>query len=328
VRLIIDCDPGNGIPGADVDDGLALALVLRSPEVELEAITVVAGNVPVERGVACALEILHAADAADVPVHQGAGRPLVADPRPWRAQLDARRDDPLAQTLWRGMRSHDHHGAVQSGRAAQALVEHVRARPGEVTVLAIGPLTNIATAMLLEPEWADDVARIVIMGGAFDARNVLQELNTSYDPEATDIVLSSAAPVTIVPLDVTLQTFLRLDDVDALDRAGSPLATYLGQTVRPWVSWLAQRFRRIGCALHDPLAMAAILDPDVITTRTACAGIELSGGMTRGRTVSWDPADAHSLHAGLRVPEVRPVTIAQGVDNDRFVPLLLDRVTR
>jgi inosine-uridine nucleoside N-ribohydrolase len=207
-------------------------------------------------------------------------------------------------------------------------VEHVRAHPGEVTVLAIGPLTNIATAILLDPEWADNVARVVIMGGAFDARDVLQELNASYDPEATGIVLSSTAPVTMVPLDVTLQTFLGLDDVDLLDRAGTPLATYLGRTTRPWVSWLAQRFGRNGCPLHDPLAMAAILDPRVIMTRTACAGIELSGSLTRGRTVSWDPGDVHSMHAGLRVPEVRPITIAHGVDNARFLPLLLDRVTR
>jgi inosine-uridine nucleoside N-ribohydrolase len=329
VRLVIDCDPGNGIPGADVDDGLALALALRSPEVELEAVTVVAGNVPVERGVACALEILQVADAPFVPVHRGADRPLVADPRQWREQLDARRDDPLAQTLWRDVRSFARRGRPEAATpAAQALVEHVRARPGEVTVLAVGPLTNVATAMLLDPEWANDVARIVMMGGAFDAPNVLQELNTSYDPEATHIVLSSAAPVTMVPLDVTLQTFLRLDDVDTLDRAGTALAGYLAQTTRPWVSWLAARFGRDGCPLHDPLAMVAILDPAAVTTRTACVGIELSGTLTRGRTVSWAPADSHSLHAGLRLPDVRPVTIADGVDNARFLPLLLDRVCR
>jgi inosine-uridine nucleoside N-ribohydrolase len=243
-------------------------------------------------------------------------------------ELDARRDDPLAQTLWGGVQPRGHRGTEQGTRAAQALVEHVRAHPGEVTVLAIGPLTNIATAMLLDPGWPDYVARLVIMGGAFEARNVLQELNASYDPEATDIVLSSTAPVTMVPLDVTLQTFLRLDDLDVLDRAGTPLATYLSRTTHPWVSWLAQRFGRDGCPLHDPLAMAALLDPDVITTRTACVGIELAGSLTRGRTVSWDPTDAHSMHAGLSVPEVRPVTIAHSVDNARFLPLLLNRVTR
>src|SRR5918998_4582728 len=101
MRLVLDCDPGNGVPGADIDDGLALGLALRSPEVQLEAVTVVAGNVPVERGVRCALEILDAAGATEVPVHAGASRPLIQDPAGWRAALDARRDDPRAQALWR-----------------------------------------------------------------------------------------------------------------------------------------------------------------------------------------------------------------------------------
>jgi inosine-uridine nucleoside N-ribohydrolase len=327
-RLIVDCDPGNGIPGADVDDAFALALALRSPEVDVEAVTVVAGNVPVERGIVAASEVLHVAGAAGVPVHRGAAGPLVADPRPWRAQLDTRRDDYLAQALWQPAPTGEHEASAQTTTAAQALVEHIDAHPGEVTVLAIGPLTNVATAMLLDPEWAKKVGRIVIMGGAFEARDVLQELNTSYDPEATDIVLSSTAPVTMVPLDVTLQTFLRFDDLDRLEEAGTPLAAYLARTARPWVSWLAQKFGRDGCPLHDPLAMAAILDPDVITTRTTCVGVELSGSLTRGRTVSWDPADIHSLHAGLRVPVVRPVSLAHRVDNDRFRPLLLERISR
>src|ERR1700712_2548034 len=181
--------------------------------------------------------------------------------------------------------------------------------------------------ILMDPDWAAKVARIVLMGGAFDEQNVMQELNAAYDPEATHIVWTSDAPLLVVPLDVTLQTFMRLSDVDRLDAAGSPLATYLGRTTRPWVTWLAERFERDGCALHDPLALAALLDPEVITTRTACADIELAGHLARGRTVSWDPADQEILLAGLHLPAVRPVTIADGVDNERFMPLLLDRLT-
>ena len=207
------------------------------------------------------------------------------------------------------------------------LVDIVDRAPGEVAVVAVGPLTNVATAILMDPEWPTKVQRLVLMGGAFDVPNVLQELNTSYDPEATQVVLSSSAPVLMVPLDVTLQTHMRLDDVDRLDRAGTPLATYLGRTVRPWVTWLSERFGRDGCPLHDPLALATLLDPDVVSTRTACVGIELAGRLTRGRTVAWDPTDEELLVAGLALPDVRPVTIADGVDNERFLPLLLDRLT-
>lgn len=327
MRAVLDCDPGNGIPGADVDDGLALGLALRSPEIELEAVTVVAGNVPVDRGVGCALEILDAADARSVPVHRGAGTPLVADPRPWRARLDVRRDDPAAQVRWRDGRPAPSTRSADPTPAAQALVELVDASPGEITVVAVGPLTNVATAMLLDPDWARKVQRLVVMGGSFDVPNVLQELNTSYDPEATHLVLSSVAPVLLVPLDVTLQTHLRLSEVDRLDHAGSPLASYLGSTVRPWVSWLAERFGLDGCPLHDPLAMATLIDPTLVTTRTACVDIELRGSLTRGRTVSWAPHDDWSLEAALALPDVRPVQIADGVDDARFQALLLARLT-
>ncbi|HEY8584721.1 MAG TPA: nucleoside hydrolase, partial [Capillimicrobium sp.] len=291
------------------------------------AITVVAGNVPVERGVQCALEVLDAAGAPGIPVHRGASAPLLQDPAAWRAALDGRRDDPAAQRLWRDVALPRPGGRPHPLPAAQALVERVDAAPGEITVLAVGPLTNIATAMLLDPEWAAKVRRLVVMGGAFDLRDQLQELNVAYDPEAAHLVLTSVAPLLLVPLDVTLQTFMHLSDVDRLDAAGTPLAAYLGRTVRPWVTWLAERFGRDGCALHDPLALAALLDPEVVSTRTATVDVELRGSLTRGRTVSWDARDPEAMSAGLELPDARPVTIADGVDNARFMPLLLDRIT-
>ena len=179
----------------------------------------------------------------------------------------------------------------------------------------------------MDPDWAAKVARIVIMGGAFDEPNVMQELNAAYDPEATHIVWSSCAPLLIVPLDVTMRTHMRLSDLDRLEDAGTPLASYLARTVRPWVSWLGERFGRDGCALHDPLALAAMVDPEIISTRTAVADIELVGPLTRGRTVAWNPVDEEILIAGLDLPILRPVTIAAGVNNDRFMPLLLERLT-
>ena len=326
MRLVIDTDPGNGIPGADIDDGLAIGLALRSPEITLEAITVVAGNVPVERGVDCALEILEAADATHVPVYRGASKPLVQDPAGWRARLNLRRDEKRARELWQDVRTTGATVAPDSLPAAQALVDIVNANPGDITVLAIAPLTNIATAMILDPEWSKKVHRLVIMAGAFDMPNVLQELNASYDPEATHLVLSSSMPLLMVPLDVTTRTLMRLSDVDQLESAGTPLSRYLATTVRPWVTWQGESFGRPGCALHDPLALAALIDPSVISTRVACVDIELRGALTRGRTIAWNPSDAELLYADLALPDVRTVTIADDVDNSRFMPLLLDRL--
>ena len=325
-RIVLDTDPGNGVPGADIDDGLAIALAVRSPEVTLEAVTVVAGNVPQARGVECALEILEAAGAGHIPVHPGADRPLIQDPTAWRARLDQRRFDPAAERLWAGVEPQGSALRAAATPAVRALVDLVDASPGEITVVAVGPLTNVAGAILLDPLWATKVRRLAVMGGAFDVPNLLHELNTAYDPEAAQIVYASEAPLDVVPLDVTLQTYLRLGDVDRMEEAGTTLATYLARTVRPWVAWLAEQFGRDGCPLHDPLVLAALLDPGLVSYRTACIGVELRGSLTRGRTVAWDPTDDELLSAGLDLPATRPARIATRVDNDRFVALLLERL--
>jgi inosine-uridine nucleoside N-ribohydrolase len=328
VRVIIDTDPGNGIPGADIDDALAIGFALRSPEITLEAITVVGGNVPVELAADCAFQVLDAAGEYSIPVHRGAVAPLVQDPFDWRSRLDLRRDDPTAQALWAGVpppRRQPHR--LHPTAAAHALVQLVDARPGEITVVGIGPLTNIATAMLIDPSWAAKVHRLVLMCGAFDMPNVLHELNAAYDPEATHVVLNSVADVTLIPLDVTTRTFMRMADLDRLDDSGTPLGEFLGRTCRPWVSWLAQDFGLDGCALHDPLALATVIDPAMVRTRTASVGVELHGSLTRGRIVAWDAQNGEILQAGLRLPTSnRPATIATDVDNSRFMPLLLDRI--
>jgi inosine-uridine nucleoside N-ribohydrolase len=327
MRVIIDTDPGSGVPGADIDDALAISLALKSPEMKVEALTVVGGNVPVDQGVECALAILDAAGVSTVPVHRGASRPLVQDPQQWRDRLNARRDDPAAQQLWEGITPPTGFVGAEPTAAAQALVELVDKYPGEITVVAIGPLTNIATAMLIDPEWDRKVERLVMMAGAFDMPNVLHELNAAFDPEATHIVMNSAAPTLLVPLDVTTRTFMRIADLERLDQAGTPLATFLVRTTRPWVIWLANSFGLDGCPLHDPLALATVLDPTLVQVRTASVGVELHGALTRGRMVAWDPQDDLILQAGLQLPTaVRPVSIATDVDNPRFMNLLLDRI--
>jgi inosine-uridine nucleoside N-ribohydrolase len=117
-------------------------------------------------------------------------------------------------------------------------------------------------------------------------------------------------------------------DVDRLAAARDPIARYLATMVRPWVRWYGERFGRDGCALHDPLALATLIDPEVIDRRQACVDIELHGPLTRGRTIAWDPDNDELLSAGIRLPPVRPAEIASDVDNDRFMFLLLERLTR
>lgn len=324
MRVIIDCDPGNGIPAADIDDGLAIGLALASPEVELEAITVVAGNTPRDDGVSIACTMLSRV-GVDVPVYAGAVTPLVEDPYPWRSVMDARRDQPLAAELWKDVERPSTDLTPAGGDAVDQLVERISAAPGEITLFAVGPLTNVAQALGRRPELAREVKRIVIMGGAFAVPNLLQELNFGYDPEAARKVLTSGAPVTVVPFDVTRLTTLLPEHVERLAGAGTPLATYLADTCRPWVRWIQQARELAGCHLHDPLAVASILAPELVTSHRQLVDVELRGTLTRARPIGWDPGnDGHAN--GLRLPDLEPIDVVTDVDNDAFVEFLLSRL--
>ena len=325
MRVIFDTDPGNGFPATDIDDGLALGLILNSPELTLEAVTIVGGNTPVELGQRSALRMLELAQS-DVPVFCGSRRPILEDQAVWRRELDGRGGVSLAVDLWRDIEPPRPSRRIETEHAADAIVRLVDQSPGELTIIAVGPLTNLAIAMLLDPELPRKVDRIVIMGGNFGVWRHLQELNFNYDPEAARIVLTSGARITLVPLDTTLKTFLTLAQNQQLIRSERPLTQFLGTTSEPWIRWIVSRDGRDGCALHDPLAVAALLDPSLVTVERVRVDVELTGRLTRGRVVSWKPDDT-TLKEGLGLHTLEPVGVATGVDNDRFVGFLLDRLT-
>ncbi|MEV0385903.1 nucleoside hydrolase [Nonomuraea sp. NPDC050643] len=326
MRVIIDCDPGNTIPASDVDDGLALGLALAAPEVTLEAVTVVAGNTPRDVGVAVARDLLARAGADDVPVFPGAAAPLVEDPAPWRADLDRRRDTEQARDLWHGIATAP---PVPVGEpvAAAEIVRRVAAAPGEIHLVAVGPLTNVAQALALRPELASELASLTIMGGAFAVRGLLQELNFGYDPEAAHVVLTSGAPITLVPYDVTRLTSFTLADLDRLAGHG-PLADYLTETTRPWVRWVAEARGLPGCYLHDPLAVAVLLEPGLATRQRVRVDVELRGALTRARPIAWDASGQVQRATGLRLPDIEPIDVLDGVNNDRLVSYLVDTLVR
>jgi inosine-uridine nucleoside N-ribohydrolase len=305
--LIIDTDPGNGIPGSDIDDALAIAAALVSPEAELLGLTTVAGNVEVAQATACALHLLDVADRAHIPVCEGAAVPLVADPAAIRSGIRARESSELASQLWRGVLRPAPRHAKDDRRAAEFLIDTVMARPGEVTIVPIGPLTNIATAMRLEPRLAAAVKAIVWMGGALRTPGTLTpvtELNASYDPEATHIVLSSGVPITIVGLDVTRRTCLTLADVGRIRAAGTPLGAYLADVVDPWVRFVMERRRLPGCWLHDPLAVCTAIDSSLVRTEPMYVRVELSGSVCRGQTIGWDTRFPYLFPGGAPSLEV------------------------
>jgi inosine-uridine nucleoside N-ribohydrolase len=319
-RVILDCDPGNGIPVTDIDDGLALGLLLASDEIDLELVTIVSGNTHRDTGYRVARTMLEEV-GADVPVLPGAATALLEPQEAWDARRERARVDPISAPFWDGVQPPRDHPLPARADAAAEIAERVAAAPGEITIVAVGPLTNIAHALSLHPGLADEVAEIVVMGGAFDVDGYLQELNFGIDPEAAHQVLSSGAPVTLVPLDVTIRTALRLRDVERLGRAGTPLARYLAETTEPWVRHVERARDREGCALHDPLAAALLLDWGIARIERCTVDVELAG-LTRARPIRWD-ADGVRLATGVQVPTHAPVDVVVDVDNDALVELLL-----
>jgi inosine-uridine nucleoside N-ribohydrolase len=325
-RIILDTDPGIGTPGSDVDDGLAIALGLLHSGCDLLGLSIVAGNVPLEAGVPNALRLLEIAGRTEVPVVPGATRPLLKDPRPTRERLDGRRRQSV-ERFWDLSPFDPPALAPAKVRAAEFIADAVRDRPGEITVVAIGPCTNVAAAILLDPAVAQSVAEIVVMGGAIRVPGLVTpavEFNVGYDPESAAVVFASGAPVTLVPLDVTTRTCMTLRDLERIAAGGSRLHDFLARTSRPWLRFAMEMRGLPGFWLHDPLAMAYALDPATLKLTPMHVAVTLGGELTAGQLLGY-PESARFL-----VPAPGPVNVKVALDLDepRFMDLFLGTLTQ
>jgi inosine-uridine nucleoside N-ribohydrolase len=318
-KLIIDCDPAFGVPGADVDDCLAILLALRWEKVSLELVTVVAGNVQTSIGMRGLRYLLSLAARPDIEVLAGAERPLLEDDRAWRQELEGRGGRELAVRLWSGhtdVATGDVEGPAAPGVAIRRIAEKILAAPGEIDLVCLGPLTNAALALKTYPEIGESVRSIVVMGGAIALPGSGNELNFCYDPEAAHIVLASGAPVVVVPLDITRTTFFTPQENARLRSNQDAAVRAVGEAAAPWIEWVRAERGLKGCHLHDPLAVAIALDPSLATTQRMGVAVELSGQYGRGRLVTWTP-EAKPLRPDRGPPEVR-ADIVQTIATDRF----------
>ncbi|WP_145574581.1 nucleoside hydrolase [Yersinia mollaretii] len=324
MRLIIDCDPGNGVPGANVDDGLALALAIAAPEITLELITIVAGNTPSEVGFSVAHDLVNRL-GLNIPIIRGASQALVEPAAPWRDKLDNGAAKNGLTALWQ-QTARPPLVALNAPLAAHAMGELICNNPGEITLVAIGPLTNIAHAMQLYPQLASSVAEIAIMGGVFNVDGYLKDTNFGLDPEAAHVVLTSGANITLAPLDVTTQTQLLHQDLDKIAQIDSPLSRYLVETIRPWISYSMQTRQLPGCWVHDALVVAWLLDKSIVTTSHDYLDVALEGALTRGMTLRFSP-ETLRLDVGIPAPQGKPVTLLQTVDNKKLLDTLYHRLS-
>jgi len=309
-KIILDCDPGH-------DDAVAILLALAAPEqVSLSGLTVVGGNVPLQRTVDNALRVLMLAGREDVPVFAGCPRPLVremvtAEHVHGESGLDTASGELLAAPRAEAQKQHAVNHIIDTVRESAA---------GTVTLVATGPLTNIATALVMAPDIIDRLQQLVIMGGAFHEpgnATPAAEFNIYVDPHAARSVFESGVPIVVFGLDVTHQMLITPSRLSSIQQRGGRT----GQVVADFLEFFNQydmsKYGWDGAPLHDPCTIAWLIDPTIFDGREMAVTIDTYDGPNLGRTVAdW-----------YKVTDDKPnATVITTGDSDRFFALIVERL--
>jgi inosine-uridine nucleoside N-ribohydrolase len=304
--IIFDCDTGH-------DDAFALLLAARAPELKLLAVTCVGGNQTLEKVTLNTRRVMTMGRILDVPVAAGMAGPLV---RPLVTAPYAHGESGLD-----GYDFGPPEVELSGEHGVDLIIRTVKESPEPVTLVPVGPLTNVAMAFLRAPEIKTNITRIVLMGGSASVGNVTPsaEFNIYVDPEAANNVFAAGVPITMVGLDVTLQARFRTADRQRIRALGSPVATMVAQLMDWFGRESVQRYGSEGTAVHDALAVGAVIKPDLLETQHINVVVETVGTYTDGRTV----CDIRG--ASKREPNA---DVALGVNREAFVELLIEGLAR
>lgn len=302
-RIIIDCDPG-------IDDALAIMMAYMHSETEIEAITTVSGNVNVDQTTANVLKILDVLEADSLPVFVGAKSSLLgkSDGAGAIHGLDGLGDLDLTES----------DRLVENDPACLALTKLAKEKPGELSLIAIGPLTNLALALHLEPNLPKYYKELVIMGGAYlgkgNTENFSAEFNIFSDPEAAAVVFEKWPQLTMLTWEATMDHALPKIFLEKLSQYNNPRSGFVEKTMNKVLAFIKKNLYKNVCYTADPLAMAVMIEPEIIIKSTEkFVRVELTGKYTRGMTVvDWFDFSQQKPNA----------SIIQRVDMDRFIDLM------
>ena len=315
--MILDVDTG-------IDDALALMLAVRHPNVNLRAVTCVAGNASLEQVVRNTLTVLDAAGAEDIPVAAGANRPLLADAHP---AAHVHGTDGLADL---GLPAPTRHAV--SLHAVELLRREILASPTPVTLVPLAPMTNIALLVRTYPEVLANVERIVFMGGSASVGNAtaVAEFNTWHDPEAAEIVLTAGVPITMYGLDVFYAVTVAPAEIATLAASSEKGTLLTGRLLQHLVAAKGTEVRVVGDGhgdIGDAGAVCAAIDPDGLTTMNLPVRVSLADPLTRGQTVV-DHRTAGHEQDGAITDGFHRIDVGLSVDSARYARLFVDTVSR
>ncbi len=309
IPIIVDCDPG-------IDDTIALLTAFVSPELDILGITPVCGNQPLERTVRNALQVCELGERTDIPVFAGCFRPMFRDPI--HGQFHGKTG--LGNTVLPGPVK-----TVEKKSAVDFLIDTLTAAAElnkHVTICCLGPMTNLAVALRMNPQIAEGIERIVMMGGAYREpgnRTMTAEFNVLADPHAAHVVFSSGIPIVALALDATHQVMLKPEHVEQFSAVSGRISQTLAELMAFWDRNDVRRYGSRGGPLHDPLVIAYILAPQLFQTERARIFVEHESELCMGQTI----ADWYGK-SGLE-PNADIVT---KVDAEGVIAFFLDRLSR
>ncbi|WP_088329458.1 nucleoside hydrolase [Lacimicrobium sp. SS2-24] len=310
-KIIIDTDPG-------VDDALAITLAFNSPELDVIGLTTVFGNVAVERSTANAL-ILSQFSSYPVPVYQGHGQPMQRNTPNYPDFVHGA--DGFGNIDWPASDKQ-----AESQHAVDFMIEQIRANPGQITLVALGPLTNLGRALEQAPDIAELVEEVVIMGGAvYTPGNVspVAEANIIGDPDAADKVMTARWPLVMVGLDVTSQVLLSKEQTAAIARANPDQGKLLHQACDFYIDFYRNELGIPGCMVHDPLTLAYLIDPSLFELMSGPIRVA-NDGLAMGQTI-FATAGRHYPHPGWENQPNQQVCLK--VDKQRALDLVIQRLS-